>query len=185
MLDHAYTVHRLRQMGESHRIAEIGGGYGCLALLLNRVGYESISVFDLPWVQVLQGYFLLMSLPPGTVSLYGEEDVGAIRLQPYWEFHDLADASIDYVINTNSLPEMAHEDRVGYIDTIRRVAKKAFFSINQESGLRVGDYDPQSSVSGLIAQARWIPDKVRTTDGGWARVTSRKYSRFRITRQTP
>jgi hypothetical protein len=150
---HTYTVHRLRQLGADPdaRLAEIGGGYGCLAYLLHRAGLRNVEVFDLPWVNVLQGYFLIQSLPPGSVRLYGEEQ-GDVRVTPYWHFTALPDRSVDYVVNTDSLPEMALEDRRAYLAHIARTLGGCFLSINQESGVQIETYDPQSGVGPLAEQ---------------------------------
>ena len=76
-LTHAYAAHRLAQLGAAGPAAtvyELGGGYGCLALLARRAGVGRYAVFDLPWVNVLQGYFLIRALPEGAVRLYGEDE---------------------------------------------------------------------------------------------------------------
>ena len=110
-LTHSYAVHRLRQLmaATPHSpdpvIAEIGGGYGCLALLAFRAGLQRFAIYDLPWVNALQGYFLIRSLPAGAVCLYGESE-GSLQVLPFWRFHQLEPRSIDFVVNTNSLPEL-------------------------------------------------------------------------------
>jgi hypothetical protein len=131
---HSYTVHRLRQLGasDSTPIVEIGGGFGCLAALAYRAGLTSFTIYDLPWVNALQGYFLIMVLPPGTVRLSGESE-GTVRVEPFWRIHQLADRSADYVINCNSLPEIGAATARQYIDTIGRILRRNFLSLNQEA----------------------------------------------------
>ena len=37
-----------------------------------RAGFTDYAIYDLPWVNALQGYYLIMALPEGSVRLYGE-----------------------------------------------------------------------------------------------------------------
>jgi len=150
-LVHSYTVYRVGQLGmkADSRIAEIGGGDGCLAALMYRAGYRAYEVFDLPWVNVLQGYFLLMTLPPEEVRLFGEGG-GSVVLTPCWRFDALAEKSVDCVINTDSLPEMPVVVRENYIRQIHRVLRGVFLSINQESGLKLPGLDPQDAVRPMV-----------------------------------
>jgi hypothetical protein len=165
-LIHSHTAYRLRQLGAGprSRIVEIGGGYGCLAAVLARNGFAGVEVYDLPWVNMLQGYFLIMSLPPGAVRLHGEPetDATAVRLSPHTALRERADGSADFVVNTDSLPEMPVVVRRGYAAEIRRLLARpsgppgVFLSVNQESGVRIGDLDPQGPVAPLLAEV-----------GGW------------------
>jgi hypothetical protein len=152
---HAYKVSRMRELGfrPQDQLAEIGGGYGCLAELCFRAGFRNYAIYDLLWVNALQGYFLIMALPDGAVRLFGENE-GSVAVLPCWEFHHLPDQSIDHVVNTDSLPEMNRQTALDYLNTIRRVARGLFLSINQEAKVRVDDYCPQQCVSELAAEAR-------------------------------
>lgn len=152
-LVHAYTAYRLRQLGvERHeRIVEIGGGYGCLAYICRRNGCADYTIVDLPWVNVLQGYVLIMSLPPGSVSLFGEADA-AVKVRPFWEFGRLPDRSVDVVINTDSLPEIGEKTGRQYIADIARVIRKYFLSINQEAMTEYPGVGRQLHVNGLVAE---------------------------------
>lgn len=150
-LIHAYTPFRLRQLGygPEARVYEIGGGYGCLAYLARKAGYEDYSIYDLPWVNVLQGYFLIRSLPEHTIQLYGEAD-GTLRVLPYWQLAAEADGSCDVLINTDSLPEMGRDTAAGYIAQIHRLIQGVFLSINQEAKGEVPGVGPQNCVRELV-----------------------------------
>jgi hypothetical protein len=152
-LVHAYTAYRLQQLGigPNKRIVEIGGGYGCLAYVCQRNGYADYMIVDLPWVNLIQGYMLIMSLPPGSVSLFGEED-GPVRVRPFWEFATLTDRSVDVVINTDSLPEIGEETARRYIADIARVARGCFLSINQEAMAEYAGVGRQLHVNSLAAR---------------------------------
>lgn len=151
---HAYTVSLLKRLGAASgsTIVEIGGGFGCLAELCHRADLGRLSVFDLPWVNALQGYFLIRALPPGSVRLYGEDE-GAILIEPYWRFDQQPPRSVDFVVNTNSLPEVGSDTGRMYIEQIGRVLRGCFVSINQEGKLPVGTYGPQNCVRELIEES--------------------------------
>jgi hypothetical protein len=177
-LTHAYNAHRLRQLlagnsggvtfpgspGTSNRLGEpgdvsppecvfeIGGGYGCLALMAHRAGVRRYAIFDLPWVNALQGYFLIHALPEGTVRLYGEE-AGEVRVLPYWRLDDEPADSCDVLVNTDSLPEMGHATAAGYMAKVRRVTRGVFLSVNQEAKADVPGVGLQQCVAELIAEA--------------------------------
>lgn len=152
---HTYTVQRLKQLGANSgsRIAEIGGGYGCLASLFARAGHGNYQIYDLPSVNVLQGYFLIMALPARTIRLFGEAD-GDIAVLPFWLFAELPARGVDYVINTDSLPEIGLEPATRYIADIARTCRGQFLSINHEAGVAPGigraPSQPQNRVLDLV-----------------------------------
>jgi hypothetical protein len=152
-LVHAYTAYRLNQLGvkPDDRIVEIGGGYGCLAYVCRRNGCGDYTIVDLPWVNVLQGYVLVMSLPPGSVSLFGEKDA-PVKVRPFWEFGGLANRSVDVVINTDSLPEIGEATGRQYLADIARMIRRYFLSINQEAMAEYPGVGRQLHVNGLAAE---------------------------------
>ncbi|MBP7861473.1 putative sugar O-methyltransferase [bacterium] len=136
---HCYSIQRLQQLGATaaSNIIEIGGGYGCMAHLAHRAGLKKYSIIDLPWVNALQAYYLLMSLDASDVVLHGEQkkDSG-VHIHPYWHFEKIEFNSVDYFFNMDSMPEMAFEACRGYLDGMRSRLKKQsgmFLSINQEA----------------------------------------------------
>jgi len=159
-LTHAYTAHRLAQLGAAGpgaTVYELGGGYGCLALLARRAGVGRYAVFDLPWVNALQGYFLIRALPAGAVRLYGEDAPsaagGTVDLLPYWKLYAEPAGACDVLVNSDSLPEMGPETAAGYLPHIRRVVRRAFLSINQEAKAAVPGVGEQNCVRELVASA--------------------------------
>ena len=156
-LTHGYAVYRLGQMGATSDsvVAEIGGGYGCLAYLFYGAGFHHYAIYDLPWVNTLQGYFLIRSLPPGSVRLYGEGD-GSLQVMPHWCFHRLPKRSVDYVINTNSMPEMNPDTAREYLVRIRELVRGSFLSINQEAQVQLSldtvDYDAQNWIARMVEE---------------------------------
>jgi hypothetical protein len=113
------------------RVAEIGAGIGYSAYAACQLGAASYTVYDLPAVNIAQGYFLLRSLPPGTVSLYGEAGA-AVRVMPAFAFHQAAAGAFDIVVNVDSMPEIARAEAQRYMGRLPAVSP-LFFSINQEA----------------------------------------------------
>jgi len=150
---HSYTVHRIKQLGASAdtKVVEIGGGFGCLAHLMGRAGLKQYAIYDLPWVNAIQGYYLLMCLPPEMVRLHGESS-GTVEVNPFWRFEELADRSVEYLVNTDSLPEMGRQTAMNYIQRIKRVLKGQFLSINQEAKADNAGVGQQNSVSELVRE---------------------------------
>jgi hypothetical protein len=159
-LVHAYTVHRLRQLGAAGSpIFEIGGGYGALALLADRAFAGEYAIFDLPWVNAIQGFFLIRALPSGAVCLFGEP-TGRIRVLPYWCLMAERDGSCGTFVNTDSLAEIGEATVRAYLREIARVTRGSFLSINQEAMAPAADGERQNCVralaeaSGLVAVSR-------------------------------
>ncbi|CAN5519729.1 hypothetical protein BH11PLA2_BH11PLA2_20200 [soil metagenome] len=150
-LTHAYAAYRLAQLGGTvnNTVYELGGGYGGLALMGHRAGLGRYAIFDLPWVNALQGFFLILNTPPGTVRLHGET-AGNLRIEPYWNLYTEAAKSCDWVVNSDSLPEMGETTASDYLGHIRRVIRSGFFSINQEAKVDVPGVGPQNCVSELV-----------------------------------
>jgi len=166
-LTHAYTAYRARQLagGDRPTVYELGGGYGCLAFLAHRANVGRYAIFDLPWVNALQGYFLIRSLPAGSVRLYGEE-TGEVRVLPYWKLDDEPAKACDVLVNTDSLPEMGRETAAAYLPKIQRVAR-TFLSINQEAGAHVPGVGAQNNVRELVDEMRGFT--VRSRQRAWMR----------------
>jgi glycosyltransferase involved in cell wall biosynthesis len=165
---HAYTLYALRRLGAgpTSTVAEIGGGSGCFAAFCHRAGIEDVSVYDVPWVNALQGYFLVMALPPGSVRLYGEAE-GSVAVEPYWRFDDLGPGSVDFVVNTNSLPEVGLEAAYAYVRRIGEVVRRSFLSINHESRRSVASFGPQACVRELVDEIGTLTPVSRTRTWLW------------------
>lgn len=142
--DDVYTAHRVQLMAKGRRIktvAEIGGGLGGLALQGIRLGVEQWRVFDLPIVSVLQGYFLIRTLGPDQVRLFGEPFTGQrVEVLPYWEFH--RQTPVELVVNRDSFPEIQRDQAISYLTTMQNwCVGTNFYSINQEGMALAGRAD--------------------------------------------
>jgi len=133
--DDAYGGYRLGVEMErtgGRRVAEIGGGLGGMALQAGRAGAASYAIFDLPIMNLVQGYFLIKILGGDKVALFGEPADRRYRLLPYWEFRN-RDNVFDIVFNRDSLPEIPRARAEEYLSEIDH-RRCLFLSINQESG---------------------------------------------------
>lgn len=150
-LTHAFAAYRLRQLGAGIRdmVFEIGGGYGGLALMAHRAGIGRYTIFDLPWVNALQGYFLILALPENAVRLHGETQ-GNVAIEPYWILYDQPRGSCNFAVNSDSLPEMASATASDYLRHLHRVVRQSFLSINQEAKAHYGGAEPQICVRELV-----------------------------------
>jgi len=133
-----YAAWRILQVlgrRENISVCEIGGGIGFTAHAAYRLGINDYSIFDLPYVSVMAGYYLIKVLPNASVCLYGEHvssNEAAIRLYPYWHYARATNTSFDLTLNQDSFPEIDIEIVKWYLDSMPRNTKHFFLSINQE-----------------------------------------------------
>jgi hypothetical protein len=133
------------------RVAEIGAGIGHTAFAARKLGFAGYSLFDIPEVNIAQGYFLLKALSRSEVALYGEEQIGKYAsVLPAFVFHSVAADSYHATVNIDSLPEIAQPEAEKYLLTASRCSSW-FFSINQESQAMQTSIARQLHVAGLVA----------------------------------
>lgn len=139
--DSAYVAWRigtlLGKLADS-RVCEIGAGLARTAQLCSRIGVQQYTIFDLPVINVLQGYFLIKTCGKDRVQLFGEEGVSPpIRVFPYWRLFDSPEGYFDLCLNQDSMPEIPEHIARKYISEMPRIAR-LFLSINQEAGAPSG-----------------------------------------------
>lgn len=136
----AYALHQIRQFFETTqgrrpnqiRLAEIGAGIGYTGYLAAHMNLARYSVFDLPEINLAQGFFLMCSVGPDNVRLLGEAAGPRIEVLPPWEFEQSIASGFDAVLNIDSLPEIAQDASQQYLQTMAGGAEY-FVSINQEA----------------------------------------------------
>jgi hypothetical protein len=139
-----YAAWRIRtitnQLGAAS-ICEIGGGVGRVAYYCAKFGIKNYAIYDLPLVNVLQGYFLIRSNPDARIVLYGEQVPAqghAIRILPGRALEDSSPKSFDVVLNQDSFPEIDRSTVRRYLREIRRSTRTHFLSINHEAETPIG-----------------------------------------------
>ena len=134
------AVHAIYQAWRLHQCAprgaatclEIGGGTGRTAYYAAKFGLPSYTIVDLPMTSIGQACFLMATLGADKVSLFGEDDAGAVvRLRPpHWLF--ASGETFDAALNCDSLPEMSRAYAMRYVAFIQKNCG-AFISINHEA----------------------------------------------------
>lgn len=125
---------------------EIGGGVGFAGYLFHHLCPQSEAHFmDLPKTSVIQAFFLALAFGESAVCLDGETESGQKVF-----IHGTkkpAGTRFDFVLNTNSMPEMLPDQIDGYLGYIidRLKASGHFLSVNRE-GSR-GGQTPVHSVA--------------------------------------
>ena len=134
--DSAYVAWRIRTLLgtlSECRVCEIGAGLARTAQLCSRIGLQQYTIFDLPVINVLQGYFLIKTCGKERVQLFGEEVANPpIRVLPYWKLFESPEGYFDLCLNQDSLPEIPGHIAKKYIAEMPRIAR-LFLSINQEA----------------------------------------------------
>ena len=142
--------------GENQRhatISEVGGGTGTLAYYLVKAGLPRVILYDLPTVSIIQAYYLMRSLGPEKVWLYGEAVSPALAyVNPFWALRDTADGQGGLFINQDSLPEIERGAAIEYMHLFRRKGT-GLLSINQEGQAKDDLSNPQSVVFRLAQTA--------------------------------
>lgn len=149
-LSSVYVAWRIKNLipNNEAKICEIGGGTAKTGTYLSRFKFKNYTLYDLPYVNIIQAFSLIKSCPDIDVSLYGESEKG-FKILPYWKFFD-DNERYDLIFNIDSFPEIDQDIVVKYLDKISTVSK-LFLTINQESrGSLLVDKKIQNVVSQLI-----------------------------------
>lgn len=98
------------------KIANIGGGVGYLEYYLKKLGYDNLTMIDLPTVSTSAKYFLDTNMPDHGVNLISPKEF---------------DGEYDLVVNFDGLTTYSIESAKEYSDKISKKAKH-FISVNRE-----------------------------------------------------
>jgi len=162
----AWLMRGLLPKGQSVSVCEIGGGVGRVAYWAARLGIDRYTLFDLPHVNVLQGFYLLKALPNVNICLYGESSNNttmdtSIQVMPGYACREVGrHNSIDLVLNQDSFPEIHADIVVDYLKWIQ-VATSLFLSINHESQPNAGNGTLQNNVPDLISRVGGFSRELR------------------------
>lgn len=133
-LEDAHSMWRCRSLMKSHKLStfcEIGAGYGGLALHFQRYNMGKYFCFDLPLVNIIQGYFLMKVFGPDKVKFYTEDIPDrAINIMPYWSFFE--NRKFDLALNRNFLSEIPINHTQRFVEKLE-TDRSFLMSISQES----------------------------------------------------
>ena len=127
-----YQAIQTKKYGE--KVCEIGAGLGRTAYFANLLGVKKYTIVDIPIPSLVQGYFLINSLPDVKFSFTGSDSINkGIELRVPSDFFN-SNEKYDLVLNVDSLTEIGKDDAIRYFKEIKKKAKY-FLSINHEYNL--------------------------------------------------
>lgn len=127
-----------REFGTSklNRIAEIGGGYGGQALILNNLAmYDKYLIFDLPEVQTLIQRYL---------SSNGVTEV------EFPQIGNIDSENFDLVVSNYAFSELPRKIQNEYLDKVILKSRRGFMLMNSGEGNRTGRSEGKISLEELI-----------------------------------
>lgn len=159
-LNAIYTSWRCKEIlkyTKNPSLCEIGAGVGKTAYYSNLLGLKAYTIIDLPYINIIQGFYLIKSLPSANIFLYGEEknDKNSINILPDWCFKKMYNKQFNLILNQDSFPEIDRKIVLNYLKQIQLLTKNFFLSINQESQhTMMIDERKQHIISNLISEAK-------------------------------
>ena len=129
-----YLANLIKKFTSEHNnICEFGGGLGLNAFYLHGMNRKNVHLFDLPFVNVISGYFLIKALGHDYVVLEGEESKpNAIHIKAFWNCENYPEDYFEVTANQDSFPEIDENIIKTYLSVIKLNTKSYFLSINHE-----------------------------------------------------
>ena len=126
-------------------------------MMSRRAGINDYTIIDLPYVNAMQFGFLGSVFGDDVVKGYGEfnhadASVKGIKLLSTTAIKELPDDCVDFVVNSDSMPEIPQDIALDYIREIKRICRGKFLSLNQEAGRPHPNGSPQCHVPDLLQQ---------------------------------
>ena len=164
---HAIEMCEILRNLKSPRIVEIGGGLGGQAyqtMLMADDNSCNYTLFDIPEVNVISSYFLLLAFPNKRIGLFGEDSISPelpdnfeIGIFPHFKITQLKNCSVDLFYNSCSFSEMDGASSNEYLSIIDRACKKYFLHINHDVSFK--SKNPDGSFSENIIGSKLVPNK--------------------------
>jgi hypothetical protein len=152
----AWLMRDILSKDPSASVCEIGGGVGRVAYWSAQFAIKNYTIIDLPHINVLQGFYLIKSLPRAVICLYGEDrgknDGSGVRIHvmPSHALNQLPQNSTNLILNQDSFPEINPTTVNEYLAWVKSYGT-LFLSINHESKPSSVNGTLQNSVPELIA----------------------------------
>jgi hypothetical protein len=129
-----YMANILRNLtSPTDNICEYGGGVGLNAYYLYNMNRKNVYLFDLPFVNVISGYFLIKSLGNDAVVLEGEKyKPNCVHISAFWNCNKYEKDYFEITANQDSFPEIDSSIINKYFNIIEFNTKTHFYSINHE-----------------------------------------------------
>ena len=125
----AIKVYNIIKNYKIKTVNEIGAGLGSVAYYTSKLNKIQYNIYDLPVINLLQAYYLMLSIGENNVSLLGEKNKrkNCVKIMPYWEIFKLKRKNKALWFNQDSLPEIDKSLSEKYIKTIMSNKKNIFF----------------------------------------------------------
>lgn len=160
-LNSVYTSWRCKEIIKTIKnpsICEIGAGLGKSAYYSYLFGINRYTIIDLPYINILQGFYLIKSLPSANIYLYGETKArnkkNSIFILPDWSLEDMDGKLFDLTLNQDSFPEIDKKTVLKYLDRTNLLTRHFLLSINQESQNTMGGDQTQNITFRLISDRK-------------------------------
>ena len=137
-LNAMYTAYRVKQALRGTTpgaVCEIGGGAGRTAYWMHQLAVAPLVIVDLPYVTLIQAWYLVLALGAERIRLWGEEpgDSQQITIYPSIALNQVVEADFALVLNQDSFPEMSEPAVVGYLEWMVDRRSQLLLSMNHES----------------------------------------------------
>lgn len=144
---------------EDLSIIEIGGGYGGLAYWLMRLGAKNVIVYDLPFVTLLQYFFLKHCSVNYSVTLGNQKrydtDEPSIHLNSCDNVSDVTSSKSNIFVNQDSFSEMDHETVENYLNIISS-SGAYLVSVNQQSMAKKFDGNQLDTSEIILSTGKFV-----------------------------
>lgn len=162
-----YAFLQLNQLmaRNSFSVAEVGAGIGFTAYVSMAMGIKKHSIFDLPELNVAQGFFLGKLLGPDRISLFGEEETAPVVILPTDALLQTSE-HFDVALNIDSLPEIDPSISLKIIDALAGCST-SIFSINQEAPHESGHHGKRLPTRTLMSKQGTF--ELKTRHPNWIR----------------
>ena len=153
-LNALYTAARIRDLTAEtdQHVAEYGAGVGFVAYYLYLMSRKNVTLFDLPLINVISGFFLSRALGDDAVSMEGEAmREGTIRIRANWNCMSEPRGRFQLTVNQDSFPEISGEIFKHYVKAIGHSTCGYFLSLNHEVEHNGGGGFKHLNVSKLLA----------------------------------
>jgi hypothetical protein len=132
------VVIRMLMFDGAKTIVEVGGGFGGLAYFVTQQLRTRYLIYDLPFINALQAYFLYRAMPSHHLILYGEDaaltpSTNTIVLRPAWELlRQHASEPVDLFVSQDSLIEFTRPLALEFLRHMKNDLRGPFLSVNPE-----------------------------------------------------
>jgi hypothetical protein len=141
----SYIMSLLTKREKIEQVFEIGGGFGLCSYYFSLMNPACrYTIYDLPMVNFIQGFYLAQALDADSVSFFGEEKKGRIDLCPSSQFGD-QNLENGLIFSQDVFPELDPAIIDQYLDKILHSNSRYFLTINHDKKYLIPNYNSELS----------------------------------------